>query len=79
MSGSTHGVGHVRMRVCAHIRVHVHTHVYGTGAVISPHDDRIYCIPQSATRVLRIDPKTDECELIGPELPGRCKWYALGV
>jgi len=36
---------------------------------------RIWCIPQKATRVMAIDPKNDTVELIGPELPGICKWY----
>ena len=45
------------------------------GGSISPVDDCIYCIPQSATRVLRIDPQTDECTFVGPRLPGKYKWY----
>ena len=41
----------------------------------SPVDGCIYAIPQSATHVLKIDPQTDTCTLVGPELPGRWKWY----
>jgi len=36
----------------------------------------IYCIPQFAERVLKIDPsKDDEVSLIGPKWKGRNKWY----
>ena len=45
------------------------------GGSISPIDDCIYCIPQSATQVLRINPQTDECTFVGPKLPGKYKWY----
>jgi hypothetical protein len=45
------------------------------GGTISPLDGCIYCIPQSALHVLKIDPKTDATTLIGPPLPGRYKWY----
>jgi len=45
------------------------------GGAISPADGCIYCIPQSATRVLRIDPNTDECTFVGPKLEGKYKWY----
>lgn len=45
------------------------------GGSISPHDGCIYAIPQSAKRVLRIDPKAEECSFVGPEFEGRCKWY----
>lgn len=45
------------------------------GGCISPVDDCIYCIPQSATHVLKIDPSTDQCTLFGSALPGRYKWY----
>lgn len=38
-------------------------------------DGCIYAIPQSATHVLKIDPKTEEISLFGPSLPGRWKWY----
>lgn len=44
------------------------------GGALSP-DGSIYAVPQSALHVLKIDPSTDSCELVGPELPGRCKWY----
>jgi len=45
------------------------------GGTVSPVDGRIYCIPQSAERVLRIDPERDACELVGPRLEGGYKWY----
>jgi len=45
------------------------------GGAISPKDGHIYCIPQRATRVLKIDTRTEECSLIGPVLPGRNKFY----
>jgi len=45
------------------------------GGNTSPVDGCIYAIPQSASYVLKIDPKTDTCTLVGPELPGRWKWY----
>ena len=36
----------------------------------------IYCIPQFAEKVLKIDPNNnDEVSLIGPRLSGRNKWY----
>ncbi|KAL7519881.1 hypothetical protein ACHAWX_004635 [Stephanocyclus meneghinianus] len=46
---------------------------YHGGAVGS--DGCIYAVPQSAGRVLRIDPTTDECSFVGPVFEGRCKWY----
>lgn len=45
------------------------------GGSISSVDGCIYCIPQSATRVLRIDPVKDECSFVGPKLDGKYKWY----
>mmetsp|Transcript_27437 Transcript_27437/g.33942 ORF Transcript_27437/g.33942 Transcript_27437/m.33942 type:complete len:461 (+) Transcript_27437:137-1519(+) len=53
------------------------------GGAISPIDDCIYCIPQSASHVLKIDPKFkngdgEEKEIlsfVGPCLPGKYKWY----
>jgi hypothetical protein len=45
------------------------------GGAISPHDGCIYAIPQSAKRVLRIDPTTEKCSFVGPDFPSRCKWY----
>ena len=45
------------------------------GGAISPHDLCIYAIPQTSRRVLRIDPRTERCSFVGPELQGRCKWY----
>jgi len=45
------------------------------GGAISPHDGCIYAVPQSALRVLRIDPVAETCSFVGPEFEGRCKWY----
>lgn len=45
------------------------------GGAISPQDGCIYAIPQTSRRVLRIDPTTEKCSFVGPELVGRCKWY----
>ena len=45
------------------------------GGNVSPIDGCIYAVPQSATYVLKIDPRTDTCTLVGPALPGRWKWY----
>ncbi len=45
------------------------------GGAISSIDGCIYCIPQSATRVLRIDPSNDCCNFVGPRLEGKYKWY----
>lgn len=45
------------------------------GGSISTHDGCIYAIPQSALHVLKIDPITEKCSLVGPPLPGKYKWY----
>ena len=45
------------------------------GGNISPVDQCIYAIPQSATHVLKVDPVADKCSLLGPAFPGRWKWY----
>ncbi len=45
------------------------------GAAVSDIDGCIYCIPQAAERVMKIDPKTDEITFIGPAFPGVNKWY----
>ena len=45
------------------------------GASVSDYDGCIYCIPQAAERVLKIDPRTDEMTFIGPDFPGVNKWY----
>ena len=45
------------------------------GGTVSPIDGKIYAIPQRATRVLCIDPKTDTITHVGKRLDGRCKWY----
>ncbi|CAE7362512.1 unnamed protein product, partial [Symbiodinium pilosum] len=45
------------------------------GGTICPTDNCIYCIPQSALHVLKIDPVSETCQLVGPELPGKYKWY----
>lgn len=37
-------------------------------------DGKIYNIPGQATRVLVIDPETDEAYPVGPDLPGKFKW-----
>lgn len=37
-------------------------------------DGKMYCIPGHASRVLRLDPNTDQAELIGPSLHGKYKW-----
>lgn len=38
-------------------------------------DGCIYAVPQSAWHVLKIDPRTDTCSLVGPTLAGKYKWY----
>lgn len=38
-------------------------------------DGCIYAIPQSSWHVLKIDPSTDTCSLVGPTLAGKYKWY----
>ena len=45
------------------------------GAAVSPYDGCIYCIPQAAEHVLKLDPSTDEISFIGPAFPGVNKWY----
>ena len=45
------------------------------GAAVSDIDGCIYCIPQAAERVLKINPVTDEMSFIGPKFPGVNKWY----
>mmetsp|Transcript_25484 Transcript_25484/g.37646 ORF Transcript_25484/g.37646 Transcript_25484/m.37646 type:complete len:531 (+) Transcript_25484:222-1814(+) len=45
------------------------------GGTISPIDNCIYAIPQRAHRVLKIDPKTETISFVGPDFPGKCKWY----
>ncbi len=45
------------------------------GGAISPIDNCIYCIPQSATRILKIDPRDETLSFVGPELSGKYKWY----
>lgn len=45
------------------------------GGNTSPVDGCIYAIPQSARYVLKVDPTTDQCTLVGPALPGKYKWY----
>lgn len=44
------------------------------GAVTGP-DGNIYCIPQMAEQVLKIDVKTQECTLMEERFPGKNKWY----
>mmetsp|Transcript_68201 Transcript_68201/g.76350 ORF Transcript_68201/g.76350 Transcript_68201/m.76350 type:complete len:444 (+) Transcript_68201:43-1374(+) len=38
-------------------------------------DGCMYAVPQSAWHVLKIDPSTDTCSLVGPRLTGKYKWY----
>jgi len=45
------------------------------GGNVNPMDGCIYAVPQSAWHVLKIDPKTDKCTLVGPTLKGKYKWY----
>ena len=45
------------------------------GGNVSPVDGCIYAVPQSAWHVLKIDPTTDTCSLVGPTLKGKYKWY----
>jgi hypothetical protein len=45
------------------------------GGNISPIDNCIYAIPQSAGHILKIDMTTDTCSLVGPKLEGKYKWY----
>jgi hypothetical protein len=45
------------------------------GGDVSPVDGCIYAIPQSAHYVLKIDPNTDRCSLVGPALGGKYQWY----
>jgi isopenicillin N synthase-like dioxygenase len=45
------------------------------GAAVSDYDGCIYCIPQAAEHVLKINPETDEMSFIGPAFEGVNKWY----
>ena len=45
------------------------------GAAVSDFDGCIYCIPQAAEHVLKLDPLTDEITFIGSSFPGVNKWY----
>ena len=45
------------------------------GAAVSDHDGFIYCIPQAAEHVMKIDPRTDNISFLGPAFPGVNKWY----
>ena len=38
-------------------------------------DGFVYAIPASACRVMKIDPRKETTEYIGPALPGKAKWY----
>lgn len=38
-------------------------------------DGFVYAIPASAPRVMKIDPVNNTTEYIGPEYPGKAKWY----
>jgi len=39
-----------------------------------PGEEKIYCIPGHASRVLVIDPRDDSCREIGPSFEGQFKW-----
>jgi hypothetical protein len=45
------------------------------GGVYSTHDKCIYLIPQSAPRVLKFDTVSLQSTFVGPEFPGKYKWY----
>lgn len=45
------------------------------GAAVSDVDGCIYCIPQAAEYVMKINPITDEISFIGDCYPGVNKWY----
>ena len=45
------------------------------GAAVSDVDGCIYCIPQAAEYVMKINPVTDEISFIGDCYPGVNKWY----
>ena len=45
------------------------------GAAVSDYDGCIYCIPQAAEHVLKINPETEEMSFIGPPFKGVNKWY----
>lgn len=45
------------------------------GAAVSDIDGCIYCIPQAAEHVMKINPVTDEISFIGEAYPGVNKWY----
>ena len=45
------------------------------GGNLSSHDGLIYAIPASAPRVMKINPRDETTEYIGPEFPGKAKWY----
>jgi len=38
-------------------------------------DGFVYAIPASASRVMKIDPRLETTEFIGPEYEGKAKWY----
>ncbi len=45
------------------------------GGNLSSFDGLIYAIPASAPRVMKINPRNDTTEYIGPEFEGKAKWY----
>ena len=45
------------------------------GGNLSSFDGFVYAIPASAPRVMKIDPVKETTEYIGPEFPGKAKWY----
>jgi len=42
---------------------------------LSSYDGFVYAVPASAPRVMKIDPRNDTTEYIGPEFDGKAKWY----
>jgi len=45
------------------------------GGNLSSYDGFVYAVPASAPRVMKIDPRNDTTEYIGPEFDGKAKWY----
>ncbi|KAL7530912.1 hypothetical protein ACHAXR_003741, partial [Thalassiosira sp. AJA248-18] len=45
------------------------------GGNLASHDGLVYAIPASAPRVMKIDPRLETTEYIGPEFQGKAKWY----
>ena len=45
------------------------------GGLLGPADGAMYAVPQNATSVLRVCPKTLECSLLGDLPAGGYKWH----